>query len=25
VYSNHPLTLTIFPPSGKPAQISLDL
>jgi hypothetical protein len=25
VYSNRPLTLTIFPPSGKPAQISLDL
>ncbi len=25
VYSNRPLTLTIVPPSGNPAQISLDL
>jgi len=25
VYSNRPLILTIYPPSGKPAQISLDL
>ena len=25
VYSNRPLTLTIIPPTGEPAQISLDL